>query len=175
MIKSKSRKVKSGRGVTWLKILIVLGSGGHTAQMLRLSEMLGPIFDYIYLIGYDDELSSKKIRVPGRLYYVHRARRHEDNLLVTFAKVLRLLVESFVAFARIRPDGVVSAGPGIAVPISILCKLFGKKVVFIEDWSRVYQKSSSGRALYNFSDLFFVQWPEMKKVYPRAVYAGRFA
>ncbi|MGF3499060.1 MAG: PssD/Cps14F family polysaccharide biosynthesis glycosyltransferase [Candidatus Methanosuratincola sp.] len=158
-----------------MKVLIVLGSGGHTAQMLRLSEMLGPIFDYAFLIGYDDKLSSKKIKVPGMLYYVHRARRHEDNLLVTSAKLLRLLVESLVAFARIKPDAVISAGPGMAVPISIICKLFGKKTIFIEDWSRVYQKSSSGRVLYKFADLFFVQWPEMKRIYPKAVYAGRFA
>lgn len=158
-----------------MRILIVLGSGGHTAQMIILSEMLGSRFDYAYLIGYDDKLSSRKIRIPGKLYFVHRARRHEDNLLLTAAKVLRLLIESFVAFVRIRPNAVVSAGPGIAVPISIICKLFGKKVIFIEDWSRVYQKSSSGRIVYNFADLFFVQWPEMKKVYPKAVYAGRLA
>ncbi|RWX72776.1 MAG: hypothetical protein Metus_1635 [Candidatus Methanosuratincola subterraneus] len=158
-----------------MKLLMILGSGGHTAQMIRLSEMLGSAFDYAYLIGYDDRLSARKIKIPGEVYFVHRARSHEDNLLVTGFKVLRLFVESLVAFLRIRPEAVVSAGPGMAVPVSVVCKLFGKKVIFIEDWSRVYQKSKTGRAMYNISDLFFVQWPELLRLYPKAIYAGRLA
>ncbi|MEJ5292142.1 MAG: PssD/Cps14F family polysaccharide biosynthesis glycosyltransferase [Candidatus Methanosuratincola sp.] len=158
-----------------MRLLIVLGSGGHTAQMVKLSEMLGSKFEYAYMVGYDDSLSAKKIIVGGAVCFVHRARRYEDGLLLTGLKVLRLLIESLVLFVRVRPDAVISAGPGMAVPISFICKLFGKKVIFIEDWSRVYQKSSSGKIIYHLADLFFVQWPEMKEVYPRAVYAGRFA
>ena len=52
-------------------------------------------------------------------------------------------------------------------------KLLGKKIIFIESWSRIYKKSSSGKFAYLFANLFFVQWPEMKKQYPKAIYAGR--
>ncbi|MCQ5377694.1 MAG: UDP-N-acetylglucosamine transferase subunit ALG14 [Candidatus Methanomethylicia archaeon] len=158
-----------------LKVLMILGSGGHTAQLIRLSDMLGRVFDYAYLISYDDKLSARKIKIPGEVYFVHRARSHEDNLLVTGFKILRLFVESLVAFLRIRPEAVVSAGPGIAVPISVICKIFGKRVIFIEDWSKVYQQSKTGRVMYHISDLFFVQWPELLRLYPKAIYAGRLA
>lgn len=156
-----------------MRVLIVLGSGGHSAQMIKLSESLGPDFEYVYLVGLDDKLSARKIVIPGKIYFVNRARKHKDNLIVTSAKVLRLVIESFIAFIRIKPDAVISAGPGMAVPISAICKIFGRKVIFIEDWSRVYQKSKSGRIIYYFADLFFVQWPEMKKIYPKSIYAGR--
>jgi beta-1,4-N-acetylglucosaminyltransferase len=54
---------------------------------------------------------------------------------------------------------VISAGPGLAVPASIIAKILRKKVFFVEDCSRVYKASSSGKIIYRFSDLFFVQWP----------------
>jgi len=46
-------------------------------------------------------------------------------------------------------------------------------VIFIESWARVYSKSDSGKLVYPIADLFFVQWKEMEKVYPHAIYAGR--
>ena len=158
-----------------LRLLVVLGSGGHTAQMLKLVEKLGKRFQYIYMIVKDDRLSEKKISIPGQVCYVHRARRHEDGLLVTIFKVLRLFVESIGILYRSNPDAIVSAGPGMAVPISLLGKLTGTKVIYIEDWSRVYQKSRTGKILYRFSDLFFVQWTELKEQYPKGIYAGRLS
>jgi beta-1,4-N-acetylglucosaminyltransferase len=46
-------------------------------------------------------------------------------------------------------------------------------VIYIETGSRVFALSSSGRILYRFADLFFVQWPELLAAYPKAVYEGR--
>lgn len=158
-----------------LKILAILGSGGHTAQMLRLVDMLGTKFDYIYGIGEEDSLSEKKIKIIGKVFYIHAARKHGDNILVTFFKIIRLSVESLVLIAKANPNAIISAGPGIAVPISLIGKVFGKKVIFIEDWSRVYHKSSAGRIVYRFADLFFIQWPELNKVYPKGIFAGRLS
>lgn len=156
-----------------LILLVVLGSGGHTAQILRLVDLLGDRFEYKYIVGIGDTLSPFKIRKKGKIYYVHRARDHGDGIFRTFAKVIRLFIESFIVLLLARPDAILSAGPGLAVPISIIGKFLGKKIIFLESWSRIYRGSTSGRIIYMFSDLFFVQWPELKKVYPRAIYAGR--
>ncbi|MCX8182327.1 MAG: UDP-N-acetylglucosamine transferase subunit ALG14 [Candidatus Methanomethyliaceae archaeon] len=156
-----------------MKILAVLGSGGHTAQIIKLIELLGDQFDYQYMVGFGDVLSVSRIRRKGKVYFVHRARDHGDDLLTTAFKVMRLFFESLFVIISAKPDAVISAGPGLAVPISILGKIFGKKVIFLESWSRVYRGSTAGRILYHFADLFFVQWSELKRVYPRAIYAGR--
>lgn len=158
-----------------MKILVVLGSGGHTAQMIKLVSMLSPDHAYSYMVGLDDQLSESKIRRAGTVYKVHRARRHEDGLLKTVVKVIRLSFESLAVLWKAKPDAIINAGPGTAVPVAVLGKMSGKKVITIEDWSRVYSRSRSGSILYRFSDLFFVQWPEMLEQYPKAVYAGRLS
>lgn len=161
---------ESGRS---LIVLAVLGGGGHTAQIIKLIELLGERFEYIYMAGFGDSLSVSKIKGGGKVFYVHRARDHGDGLFKTALKVMRLFLESFLIILCARPDVVLSAGPGLAVPVSILGKIFGKKVVFIESWSRVYRGSTAGLILYHFADLFFIQWPELRGVYPKAIYAGR--
>lgn len=158
-----------------MRILVVLGSGGHTAQMIRLVGMLSLDHEISYMVGLDDRLSESKITRKGAVYRVHRARRHEDGLLKTVVKVVRLSFESLGVLRRAKPDAIINAGPGTAVPVSIVGKLLGKRIITIEDWSRVYSRSRSGRILYRFSDLFFVQWPEMLELYHKAVYAGRLS
>jgi UDP-N-acetylglucosamine:LPS N-acetylglucosamine transferase len=72
-----------------------------------------------------------------------------------------------------RPQAIISAGPGIAVPACILAKCLGIKVIYIETGSRVFALSMSGKILSHFADLFFVQWEELLSSYPKAIYAGR--
>lgn len=158
-----------------MKVLVILGSGGHTAMMLKLVSLLEDRFEYVYVVSKEDQLSAEKIEKAGQVYFVRKAREHGDNVLVAFWKVLRLFGEAWRVIRKAEPAAIVSAGPGMAVPFSVLGKFLGKKVIFVEDYSRVYKASTSGKIIYRFSDLFFIQWPELKAVYPRGIYAGRLA
>jgi len=155
------------------KILLVLGSGGHTDQMLRLKNSMKKEYDYSYLIPYEGKWSALKVK--ENKYFAHMPKKVGDTFVVTVLRTLRCTAESLVILLKTNPDVVISAGPGIAVPISFLAKLFGKKVAFLESWSRVYNPSSSGVLVYKIADLFFIQWPEMEKHYPNALYKGRLA
>jgi len=155
------------------KLLVVLGSGGHTAQILKLLDLLGRRYEYEYVIRYDDNLSEKKIKIKGKIYKLHSPRAISDNIIVVILKTIRNTIESSIILLKSKAEIILSAGPGSAVVISILGKLFGKKLIFLESWSRVYNPSLSGRLVYPFSDLFFVQWPEIKSKYSKAIYAGR--
>ena len=42
------------------KLMIVLGSGGHTTQMVRITEMLHDSYDFEYVVNDDDDKSIKK-------------------------------------------------------------------------------------------------------------------
>jgi len=157
------------------KLMIVLGSGGHTAQMIRLTEMLHPWFDFEYVINDDDEKSVRKIKFPGDIRVVHRPRRKNDKSVARTVFLTILSVRD--AFGVVRNSeavGIVSAGPGLAVPLFLWAGVFRKKRIFIESWSRVTRRSAAGRLCYYLSDLFFIQWPELAGKYPRAIYAGRF-
>lgn len=71
-----------------------------------------------------------------------------------------------------RPDLIVSSGAAVAVPFFLVGKLLGAKLVYVEVFDRVDRPTLTGRMLNGISDLFIVQWPEMKSVYKHAVDLG---
>ncbi len=158
------------------KMLIVFGRGGHTEQLSRLVNKLGSRFNYEYVIGKEDKTSEQKIKYPGKVYRVLNPRLMTDKSL--FIVALKMVPSTFGAIKVLfstKADVVLSAGPSLAIPFFVLGKIFRKKTIFVESWVRVRHKSMTGKLVYRFSDLFFVQWPEMCEVYPKAVYAGRLS
>jgi beta-1,4-N-acetylglucosaminyltransferase len=156
------------------KLMIVLGSGGHTAQMIRITEMLCNYYDFEYVINDDDDNSIKKIKFIGDVHVIPRPRRVYDKSFIRSAFLtIYSLLRSFGIIMNSKSVGIVSAGPGLAVPLFVWATIFRKKRIFIESWSRVSTKSTTGKICYYLSDLFFVQWPELTRKYPKAIYAGR--
>ena len=53
-------------------------------------------------------------------------------------------------------------------------KLFGSKIIYIETFANSNTKTMTGNFLYKrgWYDLFIVQWEEMLKLYPKAIYGG---
>ena len=58
------------------------------------------------------------------------------------------------------------------IPCALLMKLFGKKLIYIESFAKVTTQTLSGKLLYKYADRFYVQWEEMLKLYPNAIYKG---
>ena len=158
------------------KVLINLGMGGHTSQILRLVGLLGPHYRYTYVLGHDDQTSLRKIKFPGKVYTMLNPRLMKDKSLFWIVlKMIPATISAFRVLWRSRASVIISAGPSMAIPLLWLGKLMGIKTIFIESWVRVHHGSITGRLVYPVADLFLVQWPTMKKVYPRAVYAGRLS
>ena len=156
-----------------MRLLIVLGSGGHTKEMIRLVDLLGKEHSYGYIHCADDALSLVKIKQRGPVFSVIRPRMKVMSWPIIVARTLVAGLQSLWALVRFRPRAIISTGPGVAVPACVLAKALGVRVIYIETGSRVFALSSSGRILYRFADLFFVQWPELLAQYPRAIYEGR--
>ena len=66
---------------------------------------------------------------------------------------------------------MISTGADVAVPICILARLLGARLVFIETAGEL-APTLAGRLVYPFADLFIVQWPEKLAAFPRAVLAS---
>lgn len=154
-----------------IKVLAILGKGGHTTQMLKLLEKMPKDYEYSYVICYEDPISEKK--VEGAVYKVNMPSMEGDSKFIKAIRTLRTIFQAVIAIIRSNTNVVITAGPGVGAIFSYVGKLFGEKVIFIESWARVYSKSDSGKIVYPIADLFFVQWKEMKKVYPNAIYVGR--
>ena len=158
------------------KVLIVLGMGGHTSQILRLVGSMGPNHNYEYVIGHDDQTSVKKIKFPGKVYKMKNPRLMKDKSLIkVFFNMFPTTIDALRILIKSKPKTVISAGPSMSIPLFWLAKIMGIKTVFIESWVRVHHKSQTGKLVYPVSDLFLVQWKSMKKTYPKAVYAGRLS
>ena len=70
---------------------------------------------------------------------------------------------------KIKPDVIVSTGTHTTVPMCYFGKLFRKKVIYIETYANITKRTLSGKFVYPISDLFIVQWKQMKKLYPKAL------
>ncbi len=156
------------------RIAVVLGRGGHTAQTFALVDLLGPKFEYLYMIGLLDPLTPKKIRIPGRILPVLAPRLlPQDSKVMAIIRTLATLILSFIYFLILRPAVAISCGTGLTVPIFYAARTLGVKTVFIESMSRVETLSITGRILLGKTDLFFVQWPTLAKRTPGAIYGGQ--
>ena len=154
-------------------ILLLLGEGGHSKEMLRLADLLGGDFRYSYVLVRDDEVSAGKITLPGPIYRVIRPRDKAHNAVLDAAKTALCALQAVLILLRAQPDAIITTGPGVAVPVCLAARLLRCRIIFIETGSRVHALSTTGRVVYRFASLFFVQWEELLAAYPRAIYAGR--
>ncbi len=157
------------------KVLFVAGSGGHTAQLALLLEQIGDRYRTELLLERSDHLGIERFAPRYKVYTACAIRGKRESILVTLFRVALNLCQSLVVLLRSNPCCILTTGPGLGIPICLLGKLTGRKVVVIESWSRTTTRSYLGRLLYPFADLFIVQWPQMLRYYTKAKYLGRLA
>ena len=147
------------------KLCFAASSGGHFEQI----SMLKPLMD-----EYDSfvitEATKYKASINGKkMYYLHQVNRKEWSFPVW---MIVNTLKSFFLFVRGKPDVVITTGVLAMVPLSLIAKAFGKKLIYIESFAKVSSPTETGKLLYKFADLFYVQWQSMKKFYPNAIFLG---
>ena len=141
-----------------MKICVACSSGGHLTEILQIKEVFDKRNNFFITFKRKD---SEELAEKEEVYFVTDPKRNPISLMIN-------IFQSFNIFLKEKPDVVISTGAGVAVPICYIAKLFGKKIIFFESFCRIHGKSLSGKLIYPIADLFFVQWPEMKKLYPEA-------
>lgn len=147
------------------KILFAASSGGHFEQLM----MLKPLME-----KYDSILVTEKTKYgAGKLdmktYYVKQINRKEwlfvPKFIANMWKSLRIIIKE-------KPTVMITTGVLATIPLALLMKLFRGKLIYIESFAKVTSKTLSGKLLYKYADQFYVQWEEMLKLYPNAIYKG---
>lgn len=144
----------SGTRGKLIKICLVCSHGGHLNEMLQLSEAFAG-HDTFYFC-YD----AKTTRDLSRAYLIPNMARNPVELVKNVFRVARI-------FRKECPDLIVSTGAEIAIPVVLVGKIFGVKSLYIECGAQVTRPSFTGRIMYWLADEFYVQWPELLKVYGR--------
>jgi UDP-N-acetylglucosamine:LPS N-acetylglucosamine transferase len=134
--------------------------GGHLAELERATAGI-PFPD-----RFDVPFAGGRLprELPRRTYLVCHPRR-------SAWRTFRNLARSLAIALRERPRLVISTGADVAVPICILARLLGARLIFIETAGEL-SPTLAGRLVYPFADLFIVQWPEKLAAFPRAVLAS---
>lgn len=162
-----------------MRLLIILGAGGHSKQMLRLVDLLGPQHDYHYVVADYDALSEQKITRPGPVYRVVQPREKRQGVtedpLTVLRKLPGALRQANAILSRSRPDAILGAGPSLQIPFALVSRLHRIPHIFIESASKPERISLTGRLIYHLrlADRVYLQWEHHLQTYPRARYAGR--
>jgi len=84
---------------------------------------------------------------------------------------LRLIGDTLISigvYIKERPSVVITTGVLAMIPMCLIVKLFGGKLIYIESFAKINSPTETGKLLYRFADRFYVQWESMKKFYPKA-------
>lgn len=146
------------------KICFTSSSGGHLEELLMLQSLMEQYESFIVT-----EKTSYEATKKYPTYYLKQVNRREKRFIVN---ILANLCISLKILVKEKPDFIISTGALATVPICILGKLFGKKLIFIESFAKVHSKTKTGSLLYYFADQFYVQWESMKPLYPKSIYKG---
>lgn len=158
-------------------ILLIYGAGGHKAQMEKLLAKINKEYEgaKVNFIGITESESSIDHSDILATYEQPPFRNKYFSMINLFTIPLKYY--NFVScFLQIKKQydvlSVISTGPGLAIPFSVLFKLKKTKIVFIETWSRFETQSYAGKVMYRIADKFYIQNKSLFKFYPKAIYSG---
>ncbi|KAK9479810.1 oligosaccharide biosynthesis protein Alg14 like-domain-containing protein [Lipomyces japonicus] len=170
--------------------LFVLGSGGHTTELLTIVRDLDfkqyPVRTWVSFSG--DTLSRVRAlqleqdneACGGKVTTVElpRARNVGQSYVTSVLTTFFCGIRSLQLVWNVRPDVVVCNGPGSCVLVCLACLLLRGlhikmiRIVYIESLARVSSLSLTGKILIHLVDRFIVQWPQLAKKYVHAEYHG---
>ena len=176
--------------------MVVLGSGGHTSEMMALLEAVdGRRYDPVHWVRADTDTTSFARLGASNLALLKNAHetntRHEYHVVPrsrevgqswgsTLLTTARATASSCALVFTTQPDVLLLNGPGTCVPLVLGALALGvasagawrPKIIFVESFCRVKTLSMTGRILYRIADAFYVQWPQLEMKYPRAKHVG---
>ena len=115
-----------------------------------------------------------------KLYVITRSRKVHQSYISSIFTTLRSIFDCFPLLLHSQPDLILCNGPSTCVPICLVAFLLkvlyihaGCRIAFIESYCRVKTLSLSGWILLYLTDIFVVQWPDVKKISRKILYFGR--
>lgn len=110
-----------------------------------------------------------ELNCGARTYKLRQVNRREKTFIP------RMIANAFSSIAiclKERPDVVVCTGVLATIPLCLIAKGMGAKLVYIESFAKIMDATETGKLLYRFADRFYVQWESMLEVYPGAICVG---
>jgi UDP-N-acetylglucosamine:LPS N-acetylglucosamine transferase len=153
-------------------VFLFYGEGGHKAEMESLLSGFSALRKDVNYIGLaEGRIVIKNIKNYHLIPMRNKYNKYFILFLLPCALIYNTLKVLFLVI-RYRPKGIISTGPGSVLFPAVLCRIFRKKVVYIETCSRFNSRSMTGKLMYFIANRFYVQNAELLALYPNSIYAG---
>lgn len=164
-------------------VMFACNQGGHFSQMMALKDLFGKYNSVLVT----DNVHASKEKTPALRdiknveYAMGMAKKRQELSKETnkeksrwqsLSGYITLIWECRKIWKKYRPSVIITTGSNIAVGLFLYGWIKGSKLIFIETRAKVYSKTITGKIVSKVADKVFVQWPEMKEVYPNAEYLG---
>lgn len=146
-----------------MNICIAASSGGHLTQLNAIADVWNGRRHFFITTN---PVMARKLAVDATAYVVKNADRRSP------LGVFGMLMKCIGLFYRERPTVVLSSGAAVGCLMSLLGKLHGAKVIWIDSIANIDRISLSGRIIRPLADVFLVQWPELAERYKKVTYLG---
>lgn len=149
-----------------IKICFAASTGGHFEQLMMLKPLMQK---------YDSFIVTEKTKygvsknIDKKIYNMKQVNRKELTFPIN---MIINTVKSIIIFIKERPDVMITTGVLAMIPLALIMKLFGKKLIYIESFAKITSPTQTGKFLYKKADKFFIQWEKLKEFYPEATYKG---
>ena len=107
------------------------------------------------------------------IHRIPRSREVGQSWLTTPFTAAWSLIFAFRLVYKLKPQVIVTCGPGTAVPLCYAAFFFSAigacprcRIIFVESFCRTRTLSLAGRLLLPVADRFLVQWPELLETFP---------
>eukprot|EP00434_Breviolum_minutum_P038628 symbB.v1.2.034275.t1/scaffold4398.1/size40168/2 len=170
-----------------LRTTVVLGSGGHTMEMLALiKELNQERYKCDFIMAETDSSSLKKVQATrpdlakdsGRFHTIPRSREVGQSWGSSIWTTAKAFLACIKLVWELQPQVLLVNGPGTCAPVVGAAMLFEliafrpNSLIFVESICRVKTLSMSGKLVYPFADVFVVHWPELAERYTKAQFMG---
>jgi UDP-N-acetylglucosamine:LPS N-acetylglucosamine transferase len=146
-----------------VKICACASAGGHLTQLLKISSCWAGMTPFFISTS---RLVEGSLEGQGKVYTVAECnRRSWWKTPLVFLDAIRILL-------RERPRVVLSTGALPFAIVSLIGKILGARVIWIESITTVDRLSLSGWFVRFFADFLVVQWPHLAEKYRKARFLG---
>ena len=142
------RKIKEG--YMGKKICFAASSGGHYEQLMMLKPLMEEYESFIVTEHTEYKTENK----DEKTYYMQQVNRRENTFVI---KMFINLMRAFCVYLKEKPDVVICTGVLAMIPICVIAKVMGKKLIYIESFAKVTSPTETGKLMYRIADQFYVQ------------------
>lgn len=119
---------------------------------MELMQLLPAVKDKDFYIVTEKNVASKDIVEKYRHHYLVQQERKSFSFLFKFAYNI---IASLFFLVKENPNIIITTGAGASYPTCKFGKMLGKKVIYVESFAKLDNKSVTGEMVYPFADYFF--------------------